>query len=233
MNFLFCTPQRHFVFVSASNFLFFIPLYSPLFSPIFALLFLSSFSFTFCPPFSLLFFFSVRLYLFFKIFLSFKKRSPLFPILFLFSFFFPFFSSFFFHCFPLFINRSRRGNLFCPIVPQDRVVWDVLCKAWLLSLFFSVIVGRVEGVRLVSVWSSWGERESAEKKQIQKPSSSPAAHLGEEEEEQCRSKRHHFGLLLSFFFKWTVQETTLFWPKHVIFISKKMAPKYVNFQISL
>jgi len=43
------------------------------------------------------------------------------------------------------------------------------------------------------------ERESAKKKQIQKPSSSPAAHLGEEEEEQCRSKRHRFRLL--FFFK--------------------------------
>jgi hypothetical protein len=43
------------------------------------------------------------------------------------------------------------------------------------------------------------ERESAGKKQIQKPSSSPAAHLGEEEEEQCRSKQHHFRLLLFFF----------------------------------
>jgi hypothetical protein len=32
------------------------------------------------------------------------------------------------------------------------------------------------------------ERERAQKKKIQKPSSSPAAHLGDEEEEQCHSK---------------------------------------------
>jgi hypothetical protein len=44
-----------------------------------------------------------------------------------------------------------------------------------------------------------GRERECGKKQIQKPSSSPAAHLGEEEEEQCRSKQHHFGLLLFFF----------------------------------
>jgi len=44
-----------------------------------------------------------------------------------------------------------------------------------------------------------GRERECGKKQIQKPSSSPAAHLGEEEEEQCRSKQHHFGFLLFFF----------------------------------
>jgi hypothetical protein len=56
------------------------------------------------------------------------------------------------------------------------------------------------GVLLVGVWSSWGKRERERervKKQIQKPSS-PAAHP-REKEEQCRSKRHHFRLLLFFF----------------------------------
>ena len=51
-----------------------------------------------------------------------------------------------------------------------------------------------------SVCASGGEREreSAVKKQIQKPSSSTVARL-EKEEEPCCSNRHCFGLLLFLF----------------------------------
>jgi len=49
------------------------------------------------------------------------------------------------------------------------------------------------------VFGQVGERErERKKKKIQKPSSSPIAHLGDEEEEQCHSKRHRFRLLLFF-----------------------------------
>jgi hypothetical protein len=64
-----------------------------------------------------------------------------------------------------------------------------------------VIAGRVEGEYCLSVFGQVGGRERERervKKQIQKPSS-PAAHP-REKEEQCRSKRHHFRLLL--FFLW-------------------------------
>lgn len=145
MNFLFCTPQSPLVFVFVSNFLFFIPLYSPLFSPVFALMFLSSFSFTFYPPFSFLFFLHSSLF-FFKIFLTSKIHCLLFPIRFHFSFFFPFFSSFFSSLLPSIYKQKKKGvTISCLVMPQDRVVWDVFCKAWLPSPFFSVIAGRVEG----------------------------------------------------------------------------------------
>jgi hypothetical protein len=57
-----------------------------------------------------------------------------------------------------------------------------------------------EGYELLVFGQVEGRERKREhgKKNIQKPSSSPTVHPGEEEE-QCCSKQHRFGLLLLFF----------------------------------
>jgi hypothetical protein len=62
------------------------------------------------------------------------------------------------------------------------VAWGVLCRAWLPSPFFSVMAGCMRWYDLSMFGQVDGkerererQRESVEKKQIQKPSSSPPA----------------------------------------------------------
>ena len=151
---LLCFPLFCFPFPFCYSFLHLFSLIFPCFP-----LFLSSFflvSLPFCSLFLFLFFFlRSPFFLSFYLSLSPQKLSSLFPC----SFFFSSLPPFFFLCFPIFISRRRGATLSCPIIVQRRVAWGILCRAGLPSPFFSVITGRVEEVRLVSVLSSWGKRK--------------------------------------------------------------------------
>jgi len=88
-------------------------LYSPLLSPVFPCLCITVslfFFFYFLPSLLPSFFFFIHLYFFSKSFSLLKYA--VFYSLFVFTslFFFLFFPHFFLHCFPLFINRRRRGS---------------------------------------------------------------------------------------------------------------------------
>jgi len=98
----------------------------------------------------------------------FSRFSPLLFSLFISHFISLFLRSPFFSlCFLVFISRRRGATLSCPVIAQGRMAWGILSKAWLPSLFFSVITGRVKrgtSCQCLVKLSEERERESMGKK---------------------------------------------------------------------
>jgi len=207
-------------FFFSSSF-FFLSRFSPLYPYSAPLFFLS------IPLYCFFFFFPVFLLFFLCFFFSFSL-SVFCSLLYFFLFFPvlypPFF--FFYSLFPYFYRKNRgeraRGNHYAAGPKTARGAHSLLFSP---PLDRPQVRGYTSGVMVGLFYAFWRKRE---RKVGEKISFFPCLACPEEEEDlQCRSKRHHLGL----FFTWTVHETALFWTKRAVSFKRKRRQKGVRVHI--